>query len=113
MSNASHLETTKWCSSGILWIQPPFPIHGSDKSIAEITQKRRVSSLGPGGISRETAGMAIRGIHPTHYGRICPIETPEGKNAGLVNSLTAFTQVREDGTLESPLLFNSAGTSSK
>ena len=70
--------------------------------LAEITQKRRVSSLGPGGISRETAGMAIRGIHPTHYGRICPIETPEGKNAGLVNSLTAFTQVREDGTLESP-----------
>ena len=70
--------------------------------LAEITQKRRVSSLGPGGISRETAGMAIRGIHPTHYGRVCPIETPEGKNAGLVNSLTAFTQVREDGTLESP-----------
>jgi DNA-directed RNA polymerase beta subunit len=70
--------------------------------LAEVTQKRRVSSLGPGGISRETAGMAIRGIHPTHYGRICPIETPEGKNAGLVNSLTAFTQVREDGTLESP-----------
>ena len=70
--------------------------------LAEITQKRRVSSLGPGGISRETAGMAIRGIHPTHYGRICPIETPEGKNAGLVNSLTAFTQVRIDGTLESP-----------
>ena len=70
--------------------------------LAEITQKRRISSLGPGGISRETAGMAIRGIHPTHYGRICPIETPEGKNAGLVNSLTAFTQVRKDGTLESP-----------
>jgi DNA-directed RNA polymerase subunit beta len=70
--------------------------------LAEITQKRRISSLGPGGISRETAGMAIRGIHPTHYGRICPIETPEGKNAGLVNSLTAFTKVRIDGTLESP-----------
>ena len=70
--------------------------------LAEITQKRRISSLGPGGISRETAGMAIRGIHPTHYGRICPIETPEGKNAGLVNSLTALTQVRIDGTLESP-----------
>ena len=70
--------------------------------LAEITQKRRISSLGPGGISRETAGMAIRGIHPTHYGRICPIETPEGKNAGLVNSLTVFTQIRKDGTLESP-----------
>ena len=70
--------------------------------LAEITQKRRISSLGPGGISRETAGMAIRGIHSTHYGRICPIETPEGKNAGLVNSLTVFTQIRKDGTLESP-----------
>ncbi len=70
--------------------------------LAEITHKRRISSLGPGGISRETAGMAIRGIHPTHYGRICPIETPEGKNAGLVNSLTAFTQVGKDGRLESP-----------
>ena len=70
--------------------------------LAEITQKRRISSLGPGGISRETAGMAIRGIHPTHYGRICPIETPEGKNAGLVNSLTVFTQIQKDGILESP-----------
>ena len=70
--------------------------------LAEITQKRRISSLGPGGISRETAGMAIRGIHSTHYGRVCPIETPEGKNAGLVNSLTVFTQIRKDGTLESP-----------
>ena len=55
--------------------------------LAEITHKRRLSSLGPGGVSRETAGMAVRGIHPTHYGRICPIETPEGQNAGLVNSL--------------------------
>jgi DNA-directed RNA polymerase beta subunit len=70
--------------------------------LAEITQKRRISSLGPGGISRETAGMAVRGIHPTHYGRICPIETPEGKNAGLVNSLTTYTRVGDDGILETP-----------
>ena len=70
--------------------------------LAEITQKRRISSLGPGGINRETAGMAVRGIHPTHYGRICPIETPEGKNAGLVNSLTVYTRVGADGILETP-----------
>ena len=70
--------------------------------LAEITQKRRISSLGPGGINRETAGMAIRGIHPTHYGRICPIETPEGKNAGLVNSLTAYTRIGPNGILETP-----------
>ncbi|BDA51866.1 probable DNA-directed RNA polymerase subunit beta (chloroplast) [Coccomyxa sp. Obi] len=70
--------------------------------LAEITQKRRISSLGPGGISRETAGMAVRGIHPTHYGRICPIETPEGKNAGLVNSLTTYTRVGDGGILETP-----------
>jgi DNA-directed RNA polymerase beta subunit len=56
--------------------------------LSEITHKRRFTSLGPGGVDRETAGMAIRGIHPTHYGRICPIETPEGQNAGLVNSIT-------------------------
>ena len=70
--------------------------------LAEITQKRRISSLGPGGISRETAGMAVRGIHPTHYGRICPIETPEGKNAGLVNSLTVYTRIGDNGILETP-----------
>ncbi len=70
--------------------------------LAEITHKRRMSSLGPGGINRENAGMAIRGIHPTHYGRICPIETPEGKNAGLVNSLTTHARIRNSGILETP-----------
>ncbi len=70
--------------------------------LAELTHKRRVSSLGPGGISRETAGMAIRGIHPTHYGRVCPIETPEGPNAGLVNSLTTFAKINDHGFIETP-----------
>jgi|688.fasta_scaffold00584_3 DNA-directed RNA polymerase beta subunit len=70
--------------------------------LAEVTHKRRLSSLGPGGISRDTAGMAIRGIHSTHYGRICPIETPEGKNAGLVNSLTVFAQGTQTGFLKTP-----------
>ena len=70
--------------------------------LAEITHKRRVSSLGPGGISRETAGMAIRGIHPTHYGRICPIETPEGRNAGLVNSITIHARISSHGFLKTP-----------
>lgn len=70
--------------------------------LAEITHKRRLTSLGPGGVSRDTATMAIRGIHPTHYGRICPVETPEGKNAGLVSSLTTFARVNPDGLIQTP-----------
>lgn len=70
--------------------------------LSEITHKRRLSSLGPGGISRETAGMAVRGIHPTHYGRICPIETPEGRNAGLVNSITIHSKINNRGFLKTP-----------
>jgi DNA-directed RNA polymerase subunit beta len=70
--------------------------------LAEITHKRRLSSLGPGGISRETAGMAVRGIHPSHYGRICPIETPEGQNAGLVNSITIYGKLDRNGFIQTP-----------
>ena len=72
--------------------------------LAEITHKRRLSCLGSGGITRETAGMEIRGIHFSHYGRICPIETPEGKNAGLVNSLTTTVNVNSQGFLETPYI---------
>ena len=71
--------------------------------LAEITHKRRLSSMGPGGIKRETAGMEVRGIHPTHYGRVCPIETPEGKNAGLVNSPTVYSRIGKNGFMETPL----------
>ena len=71
--------------------------------LAELTHKRRLTSVGPGGINRDTAGMAIRGIHSTHYGRICPIETPEGQNAGLVNSLTAFSSLNNGGFIQTPL----------
>jgi len=70
--------------------------------LAEITHKRRLTSLGPGGVSRDTATLAIRGIHPSHYGRICPIETPEGKNTGLVNSITTYAKVSFSGMIESP-----------
>jgi DNA-directed RNA polymerase subunit beta len=70
--------------------------------LAEITHKRRLSSLGPGGVSRDTATLAIRGIHPSHYGRICPIETPEGKNTGLVNSITTYARISFEGFLASP-----------
>ena len=70
--------------------------------LAELTHKRRLTSVGPGGINRDTAGMAIRGIHATHYGRICPIETPEGQNAGLVNSLTAFSSLNDSGFIQTP-----------
>lgn len=71
--------------------------------LAELTHKRRLTSVGPGGINRDTAGMAIRGIHSTHYGRICPIETPEGQNAGLVNSMTTFASLNEGGFIKTPL----------
>ena len=71
--------------------------------LAELTHKRRLSNLGPGGVTRATAPMAVRNIHPSHYGRICPIETPEGKNAGLVNSLTAYGQLNATGEIDSPL----------
>nr|AKZ21098.1 beta subunit of RNA polymerase [Prasiola crispa] len=70
--------------------------------LAELTHKRRISSLGPGGVSRETAGMQVRGIHASHYGRICPIETPEGRNAGLVNSLTTLARINKQGFIETP-----------
>ena len=70
--------------------------------LAEITHKRRISSLGVGGVTRESAGMAIRGIHPTQYGRICPIETPEGKNAGLVNSLAFYARMDTKGFIKTP-----------
>jgi DNA-directed RNA polymerase subunit beta len=70
--------------------------------LAEITHKRRLSSLGPGGVTRDSATLAIRGIHTSHYGRICPIETPEGKNTGLVNSLTAYARLNDLGLIETP-----------
>jgi DNA-directed RNA polymerase subunit beta len=70
--------------------------------LAELTHKRRLSSMGPGGVTRDSATLAIRGIHPSHYGRICPVETPEGKNTGLVNSLTAYARVNTQGYIETP-----------
>ena len=73
--------------------------------LAELTHKRRLTSVGPGGVNRETAGMLIRGIHPSHYGKICPIETPEGQNAGLVNSPTSFASLNNLGFLNAPYFF--------
>ena len=70
--------------------------------LAELTHKRRLSSMGPGGVTRDSATLEIRGIHPSHYGRICPVETPEGKNTGLVNSLTAYARVNSEGYIETP-----------
>ena len=109
----------KTVTSPFRWLRTSKPINGAfreffgsnplsqymDQSnpLAEITHKRRLSSMGPGGIKRETAGMEVRGIHPTHYGRICPIETPEGKNAGLVNSPTVYGRVGSEGFMETPL----------
>ena len=70
--------------------------------LSEITHKRRVSALGPGGLTRERAGFEVRDVHPTHYGRVCPIETPEGPNIGLINSLALYAQTNEYGFLETP-----------
>jgi DNA-directed RNA polymerase subunit beta len=70
--------------------------------LSEVTHKRRVSALGPGGLTRERAGFEVRDVHPTHYGRVCPIETPEGPNIGLINSLASFARTNDYGFLESP-----------
>ena len=71
--------------------------------LSEVTHKRRLSALGPGGLSRERAGFEVRDVHPTHYGRICPIETPEGPNIGLISSLSCYARINEFGFIESPL----------
>ena len=70
--------------------------------LAEVTHKRRISALGPGGLTRERAGFEVRDVHPTHYGRLCPIETPEGPNIGLMNSLACFARINDYGFLETP-----------
>ena len=70
--------------------------------LSEITHKRRISALGPGGLTRERAGFEVRDVHPTHYGRVCPIETPEGPNIGLINSLAVFSRTNQYGFLETP-----------
>ena len=72
--------------------------------LSEITHKRRISALGPGGLTRERAGFEVRDVHPTHYGRVCPIETPEGPNIGLINSLALYASLNEYGFLETPYL---------
>ena len=70
--------------------------------LSEVTHKRRVSALGPGGLTRERAGFEVRDVHPTHYGRVCTIETPEGPNIGLINSLAVFARTNKYGFLETP-----------
>ena len=81
--------------------------------LSEVTHKRRVSALGPGGLTRERAGFEVRDVHPTHYGRVCPIETPEGPNIGLINSLAVYARTNEYGFLETPYrkVVNSKATS--
>ena len=70
--------------------------------LSEVTHKRRLSALGPGGLTRDRAGFEVRDVHPTHYGRVCPIETPEGPNIGLINSLASFARVNKYGFIETP-----------
>ena len=70
--------------------------------LSEVTHKRRLSALGPGGLTRERAGFDVRDVHPTHYGRICPIETPEGPNIGLIASLSTYARVNQYGFIETP-----------
>ncbi len=77
--------------------------------LSEVTHKRRVSALGPGGLTRERAGFEVRDVHPTHYGRVCPIETPEGPNIGLINSLATYARTNEYGFLETPYRKVTAG----
>src|SRR4051812_9252177 len=70
--------------------------------IAGLTHKRRLSALGPGGLSRDRAGFEVRDVHPSHYGRICPIETPEGPNIGLISSMSTYAQINDFGFIETP-----------
>ncbi len=72
-------------------------------ALAETTHKRRISALGPGGLNRERAGFEVRDVHSSHYGRICPIETPEGPNIGLISSFTTYARVNDYGFIETPL----------
>ena len=81
--------------------------------LAELTHKRRLSALGPGGLNRERAGFEVRDVHPTHYGRICPIETPEGPNIGLINSLSTYSRINEFGFIETPYRKVQNGKASK
>ena len=74
--------------------------------LAELTHKRRLSALGPGGLNRERAGFEVRDVHTSHYGRICPIETPEGPNIGLINSFSTYARVNEFGFIETPYSYN-------
>ncbi len=78
--------------------------------LSEVTHKRRLSALGPGGLTRERAGFEVRDVHPTHYGRVCPIETPEGPNIGLIASLSTYARVNEHGFVETPYRIVKAGT---
>ena len=71
--------------------------------LSEVTHKRRLSALGPGGLSRERAGFEVRDVHPTHYGRVCPIETPEGPNIGLISSLSCYARINDFGFIETPV----------
>ena len=70
--------------------------------LSELTHKRRISALGPGGLTRERAGFEVRDVHYTHYGRLCPIESPEGPNIGLISALSSFAQINEYGFIETP-----------
>ncbi|VAW71745.1 DNA-directed RNA polymerase beta subunit [hydrothermal vent metagenome] len=81
--------------------------------LSEVTHKRRISALGPGGLTRERAGFEVRDVHPTHYGRVCPIETPEGPNIGLINSLSVYARTNDYGFLETPYLKIEKGKLSK
>ncbi len=81
--------------------------------LSEITHKRRLSALGPGGLTRERAGFEVRDVHPTHYGRVCPIETPEGPNIGLIASLSTYARINEHGFVETPYRLVEGGVASK
>ena len=84
------------------WFIAVIAFMDQNNPLSEVTHKRRVSALGPGGLTRERAGFEVRDVHPTHYGRVCPIETPEGPNIGLINSLATYARTNEYGFLESP-----------
>ena len=94
---------------GVLRFKPALQFMDQTNPLSEVTHKRRLSALGPGGLTRERAGFDVRDVHRTHYGRICPIETPEGPNIGLIASLSTYARVNEYGFIETPYRIVSGG----
>ena len=99
---ADQHPTSGGCHKRVLWSKPTFSVYGSSQPVIRVKSPTSSFSSGPGGLSRERAGFEVRDVHFSHYGRMCPIETPEGPNIGLIGGLATYGQVNEFGFIECP-----------